>query len=109
MNPTALGKRIRTQRASLGITQEQLAEKINVSSTYIGFIERGERKATLDKLILIAEALHVSIDFLLQDSLPLDDSLRARRMQQIWSLATPQQQELIINLANTILNSSEES
>lgn len=104
MNQIALGKRIRTERQNLGMTQEQLAEKINVSTTYIGFIERGKRTLTLDKLAKIANELHTSVDCLLQDSVPLDDSMRTSRMQQLWAAATPQQQKLILSLTQTVLD-----
>ena len=72
MNQIALGKRIRSERQARGLTQEQLAEKANLSTTYIGFIERGERTMTLNTLTTIANELHVSVDYLLQDIVPLD-------------------------------------
>ena len=69
MDRKALGKRIRTERSKRNLTQEQLAEAVGVSTTYIGFVERGERTVTLEKLIDIANVLHVSIDFLIEDSI----------------------------------------
>ena len=59
MDRKALGKRIRTERSKRNLTQEQLAEAVGVSTTYIGFVERGERTVTLEKLIDIANVLHV--------------------------------------------------
>ena len=41
MDRKILGKRIREERMRIGLTQEQIAEYIDVSTTYIGFIERG--------------------------------------------------------------------
>ena len=105
----ALGKRIRTERRLCNLTREQLAEKINVSTTYVGFIERGERSVTLDKLTKIAAVLQVSVDYLLQDSVPLDESTRTNRMQQLWAYATPGQQEMILKLIQTVLSSSDDS
>ena len=46
MNYIDLGRRIREERQKLNLTQEKLSESINVSTTYIGQIERGERGPT---------------------------------------------------------------
>ena len=43
-----LGRRIREERLKLNLTQEKLAEDVNLSMAYIGQIERGERSLTLD-------------------------------------------------------------
>ena len=68
MDRKKLGKRIREERMRVGLTQEQVAEYIDVSTTYIGYIERGERSATLEKVALLAQCFHVTIDSLLQES-----------------------------------------
>ncbi|MBQ3169297.1 MAG: helix-turn-helix transcriptional regulator [Clostridia bacterium] len=72
MNYNALGKRIRDHRRALGLTQEQLAEKTGVSISFIGHIERGSRKASLDTLVAICNAMNMSPAVLLQDSLICD-------------------------------------
>ena len=72
MNYNALGKRIREHRRALGLTQEQLAERTGVSLSFIGHIERGTRKASLDTLVAISNALNLSPAVLLQDSLICD-------------------------------------
>ena len=59
-----LGKKIKEERVIKGYTQEELGEKIDSTGSYIGQIERGERNASMSKIILIAEALNVSIDYL---------------------------------------------
>lgn len=65
----SIGKRIRQYREEQCMTQEKLAEKTNLSVTYIGMIERGERLPRLDKFIEIANALEVSSELLLADVL----------------------------------------
>jgi len=56
-----LGQRIYQLRKKLNLTQEDLAFKIGVDRSYMGFVERGEKNPTLDKLIKIADALKVSL------------------------------------------------
>lgn len=59
------GARIRQLRISKGLTQEQLAEKINVSRTYIAKIENGLQTGPIEIAIELAELFDVSLDFLL--------------------------------------------
>ncbi len=65
MDYVQLGKRVRIRRQVLELTQEELAEKISVSTSFIGHIERGSRKLSVDTLYDICKVLDVSADFLL--------------------------------------------
>jgi len=53
------GSLIRKLRAERGLTQEVLAERTELSVSYIGFIERGENVPTLTIVLNLAEALGV--------------------------------------------------
>lgn len=64
-----LGSRIKECRNNLKITQEQLAETIGISQSYLGQIERGVRGINIENLTKIANALNTSLDFLLSDYL----------------------------------------
>lgn len=64
-----IGRRIRIQRRYLNITQGELANLIGVSPSYIGHLERGNRQASLETLVALANALDVSTDYLLSLSL----------------------------------------
>ena len=75
MDYIALGRRIKEERLKLNMTQERLAEEVNLSTSYIGQIERGERKLTLDSLINITNCLGVTVDYLLQESIIQDRCL----------------------------------
>jgi len=57
-----IGARIKKIRTGKGITQEQLAEKININPKYLSSIERGKENPTLDILIKIARSLDVNLD-----------------------------------------------
>lgn len=64
-----MGRRIRRLRYGHGWTQEDLAELVDVSTSFIGHIERGSRKASMETLVSIANAFAVSTDYLLAGSL----------------------------------------
>lgn len=69
MDYKKLGNRIREERLKLNLTQEALSEDINISTSYMGQLERGERSLSLDTLVKLVQRLGVTIDYLLQDSL----------------------------------------
>lgn len=56
-----LAKRIRRLRKQKGLTQEQLAEKVRVSTTHVGLVETGKRKFGLKTLKKVASALGVKV------------------------------------------------
>ena len=65
----SLGKRIRDIRKKQGLTQALLAEKSGVEPSNISHIERAATKLSLPTLVSIANALGVSLDELVYDSL----------------------------------------
>jgi transcriptional regulator with XRE-family HTH domain len=83
MDYANLGKRLREERLKLNLTQEQLAEYVDISSSYMGQIERGERKVTLDTLLKITNRLNVSIDYLLKDSINIDSDNTLNQFKQL--------------------------
>lgn len=56
----AFGLQVRVRRFALNWTQEDLAEKSHLNTTYLGSVERGERNVSLEKIIAIAKALGCS-------------------------------------------------
>ena len=60
-----IGKRVQKKRIKHKMTQEQLAEALNLSSGYISEIETGRKQAGLIVLIKISEILSCSMDELL--------------------------------------------
>ena len=74
MNYELLGQRIRDYRKQMHKTQEQLAETANISLSFLGHIERGSRKASLETIVAVSNSLGISPHFLLQDS--LSDAVR---------------------------------
>ncbi len=65
LNYTQIGKRIKEKRTSLHITQEKLAEKIDVSPSYVSEIERGTSISSLAVMTKIATTLDLNLDYLI--------------------------------------------
>jgi len=58
-------QRLRTLRKEKNVTQEKLAELINKSTEHISFLERGERSPSFEVILDIAEALGVTVSYLM--------------------------------------------
>ena len=69
LNLIVLGKRIKQFRKRRGLSQADLAATINRATTYISYIETGQRCMSLDTFVDIANALDASADELLKDNL----------------------------------------
>ena len=62
-----LGGRIRRERKRTGLTLETLSELAGISTSFLGYLERGERMASLATIERIAEALRIAPSRLLSD------------------------------------------
>ena len=75
-----VGKRIRERRSAMGFTQERLAERIHKSCSFVGHIERGTRKLSLETFFEIAEALQCPADDLLGRCLSEEEASGAKEL-----------------------------
>ena len=89
MDMIVIGKRIKAARKHAHITQEKLAEIVDISPTHMSIIERGVKTPKLDTFVRIANALGVSADAFLQDgvdhaneSIMAELSIRISRLPQ---------------------------
>lgn len=98
MDYKQLGKRIRTERQNLNLTQEKLAEKVEVSEAYIGQIERGERNLALDTLVRLANSLGVTVDYLLKDSIEVDEDHSFHQLKQLLVKRTPKERQMALDV-----------
>jgi transcriptional regulator with XRE-family HTH domain len=61
-----VGTNIRTVRADKDLSQEEIAHRVNISTTYYGQVERGTRNVTIEVLGRIADALGVEMERLIE-------------------------------------------
>ena len=97
------GQRLREQRQNQGLTMEQLAEKANLCTTFIGAIQRRPTEPSLSTLISILNALDIPADVLLRDyvgtaSHVTDDEIR-KRLDGL----TPIQKKAALDLLDTYI------
>ena len=75
-----MGLRIRLLRTSLGITQADLAELIDVNTSFIASVELGKKGLSIKTLCRLAQALYTTTDYLWTGESPFQDptSMEAR-------------------------------
>lgn len=80
------GKRIMKRRKKMGLTQEQLAEKSELTTQAISYFEGGKRAMRAENLMKIAYALEVSTDYLLTgDIIDKDKLLLSEKLDKLTS------------------------
>lgn len=84
-----IGQRISERRKKLGLTQEALAEKGDVTTQFVSYAESGKRAMRPENLKKLSDALGVSTDYLLtgeivdEDLLMLSDKMRTLSPSQL--------------------------
>ena len=58
-----IGQRIRNQRKEKGLSQDQLAEQVGISLSFMGHIERGTRVASVETLARLCEVLEMDMHY----------------------------------------------
>lgn len=103
MNMSSIGKRIRACREAKGWRQEDFAERVGLSVTYTGMIERGEKVPKLETFIRIANTLGVSADVLLADVLTTGYAVKSTEITEAIATLPPSERERIYNLVHTMV------
>ena len=103
MNTASIGKRIRKFREYKGWRQEDFAEKIGLSVTYTGMIERGEKVPKLETFIQIANVLEVSADQLLADVLTTGYDIKSSTLTEEIAKLDPVSRERIYKVIGAMI------
>ena len=103
MELKSIGKRIRQYRKACNMKQEDLAEKTNLSVTYIGMIERGEKLPKLETFISIVNALDVSADVLLADVVKTGYEVKSSMLSEKLNDISTEDQNMIYDIIDTII------
>lgn len=89
VNYDKIGDKIRERRNFLKITQENLANEIDVSASFISDIENGRRKMSLETMIKISIALKTSLDYLILDNMNSTKIKNETKIEELKNLLKP--------------------
>ena len=101
MGKLTMGDRIKEARKEQRLTQDQLAERLDVSVEFIGQIERGLKLPSMQVFVKLIEALHVSADYLLRDSVSTEQLFGDRALGRKIEGLTPKQRIALEALIDT--------
>ena len=101
----AIGIRIRRFRKEKGITQQTLAEWSGQEPSNISHIERGATKLSLPTIVNIANALDVTVDDLLCDSLEQSKAIFEGELSSLLSDCSPREMKIITSTVRTLKES----
>lgn len=90
-----IGQRIRKFRKAQGLSQEQLAEAVNISTPHMSHIETGNTKLSLPVLVSLAQHMHVSVDELLFDDPANRKNNALKEIETVLDACTPKQTVII--------------
>ena len=97
-----IGKRIKEQRIKKGLTQENIAEYLDISVSYISRIERAAVKISLDTLVRISVFLDVSPAFLIDGTVIASGDYLHGELAEVTSGFNSDQMSLLLDIAEII-------
>ena len=106
MNYESIGKNIRASRIRKNLRQEDLAELSDLSVTYIGMVERGEKIPALETFIRILNALEVSADIILADVLKVGYEVKGSLITEQLSSLSSADREKVYDVIATLIKHS---
>ena len=98
-----IGNIIRESRLNKGLTQEELAELIDVTPAYIGHIERNQRSFSLQTLVGLVTELDIDMNYLFSENSITDDDKIIEEFKQLISDKPLHTQEAILDIVRTII------
>ena len=98
-----IGSRLKTARVNKHLTQEQLAEKLDVSITCLSRIECGKYEISLKRLEEICGLLDVKISFILDGVSPNSDNYLNNDLSYLLKNCPPEKVKLIYKIVKTIV------
>ena len=93
-----IGQRIRKFRKAHSFSQEELAEKVGISTTHMSHIETGNTKLSLAVLVKIALVLEVNTDDILFDQSMINKSTLTDQIIEVLDSCTPQELVIIYDI-----------
>jgi len=97
-----LGKRIRTERRKQDLTQEKLAEMADISDSFMGHIERGGRTLSIETLAKLANALHLSVEYILCGEFNYQPNMLPDEIHAALNQMSGCQREVFLNIMKTL-------
>jgi transcriptional regulator with XRE-family HTH domain len=100
-NYILLGSRIKEVRTNQKLTQENLADAVNLSPHFLSQIENGKRKASLDSLFNIASALNIPVSYLFAEPKSSQKNV-SNKIETTIAKLNPHEKDMTLNILREI-------
>jgi len=101
---TLIGERLKKARMAKKLTQEQLAEKLDVSVAFLSRAERGDVKINLSRISQLCDLLDVSISNVLTGTVSNSKDYLTEDFSNLLKNCPPEKLKLIYDIAKVIIN-----
>ena len=105
LNIYAFGKNVRHYRKKRGLSQNTLSEMIDKSPTYLSYLESGIRSTSLDTLVDLANALNITTDTLLKESLDNTSVIMSNEFAAVLGDCTDYEQKILLEVLIAVKSS----
>lgn len=100
-----MGKRIREERAKLGLTQEKLAEKAGISTNFLACIEGGIRRGSFETYVKLVNVLGTTLDNITRDFIvAAKANVLKNDLNRYFDMFDENEQEIIVGLLRSYSN-----
>ncbi len=103
MDAAKIGQRIQQTRKARGMTQSQLAAKVDISTKYMSNIECGDKVPKFETFVAIANALEVDANTLLVDVLTVSSVIISSEITEKLMKLSPFEQRKVKRLVDVII------
>ena len=97
-----IGSRIRQARIAKDMTQEELADQLDISVAFLSRVERGNSHINLKRLNQLCDLLDVSEGYLLNGASSSSENYLDKEFTDLIKSVSPEKQKLIYNVAKAI-------
>lgn len=97
-----IGERLKKARMDKGLTQEDLAEKLDVSVAFLSRIERGSSHVNLKRLNELCDLLNVTEGYILNGASSTSNKYLTSEFSEILKKCSPEKQKMIYKIAKVI-------
>ena len=102
LNYKLIGQQLRAIRKSRGLTQEEVAERADISPQHCSGIENGSAKVSLPALVRLCNALDATPDEILMDSIKKPSPMAQKDISDVFSDCTPDEVFLMLSQAKSL-------
>lgn len=103
MVQNSIGKNIQKYRKLKGYTQEELAEKVSLSSGYLSAIERGVYQISLEHLVEIINCLNCTADDIFVDEINCGYKNKSSRLTDLIEQLSPEKQKMVFDVVEVMV------